>query len=367
MIPIFASWVGLKLSMRPPNKRFPYGYYKAESLAFLFISLFLLFAAVELFSEAYQEWVNPSHTEYDLLLLSVPLISVGVSVFIYIYERKGAKLSNSNSLDANATETLSDIVSSLAIFLGLFMANLGLMDITPLLVFAIGLLIFKTGLENLRDAFYSLMDVAPVPVDQVSKSILEVDGVKGVKDVRIRKAGPMIFGEGTVLIPKTVDMVRAHELSERIGTLLKDRFNIERFTVHYEPYRGERVTLVLPVNRRGKEVKRLLIANHFGRARYLALLRVNENGKVLRHRIISNPYLTRKVRAGLATSKLVERYHPDVVLVRNIGEISFHTLRDALIEVHQVPDGTETVGRAVESYLNGETRLLENPTVIKVK
>lgn len=42
VIPIFASWFGLKISQKKPDEKFPYGYYKAESLATLFISLFIL-------------------------------------------------------------------------------------------------------------------------------------------------------------------------------------------------------------------------------------------------------------------------------------------------------------------------------------
>ena len=37
----FASWFGLKISQRKPTEKFPYGYYKAENLATLFVSFFI--------------------------------------------------------------------------------------------------------------------------------------------------------------------------------------------------------------------------------------------------------------------------------------------------------------------------------------
>ena len=40
----FASWLGLKISQRKPNEKFPYGYYKAENLATFYICLHLVYA-----------------------------------------------------------------------------------------------------------------------------------------------------------------------------------------------------------------------------------------------------------------------------------------------------------------------------------
>jgi cation diffusion facilitator family transporter len=37
----FASFFGLKISQRKPTEKFPYGYYKAENLAALFVSVWL--------------------------------------------------------------------------------------------------------------------------------------------------------------------------------------------------------------------------------------------------------------------------------------------------------------------------------------
>jgi len=71
------------------------------------------------------------------------------------------------------------------------------------------------------------------------------------------------------------------------------------------------------------------------------------------------------VRAGLATSKMIERYHPDIVIVRNIGEISFHTLRDALIEVHKVPNNVNSIKDAVKQFIKHKTTVLTSPTRTK--
>ena len=175
-----------------------------------------------------------------------------------------------------------------------------------------------------------------------------------------------MFGEAIIMIPK-IDIVRAHELSDKIEVGVKKRFGIERFMIHLEPYKGEKWTAVIPVNNKNKDIYKLDIANNFGRAKYLAILKFDKNGKVLSSKLIDNPYLSKKVRAGLATSKMVEKYHPDIVLIKNIGEISFHTLRDALIEVYKLPEDVKTVKDAIQKFVEGSVLLLEKPTTVKEK
>ena len=51
---IFASWVGLKLAERPPTKRFPFGLYRAETMAALLVSSLLLLAGGHLLIESTQ-------------------------------------------------------------------------------------------------------------------------------------------------------------------------------------------------------------------------------------------------------------------------------------------------------------------------
>jgi len=52
---IFASlavYFGLKLSQKKATKQFPYGYYKAETLASLLVSVLIVVAGIEIFIES---------------------------------------------------------------------------------------------------------------------------------------------------------------------------------------------------------------------------------------------------------------------------------------------------------------------------
>jgi cation diffusion facilitator family transporter len=365
VIPIFASWIGLKITLRPADKKFAYGYYKAESIALMFVSLFIIFSSVGLLFQAYNEFVYSMQITFNMSVLLVPLISGGLGIFIYFYEVKGAKISNSQSLMANAQETLFDIFSSFSIFISMILVYFGIVNLNPVLIVLISLMIFKVGFENLKGSFNSLMDIAPLPVNKVENVIKSFKDVKDVMEIKVRKAGPMIFGEAVILIPRPMDLVKSHELSDKIKEKLRTQFMIEKFTIHFEPYKGKHVNIVIPVNEKGK-IDILNISDHFGRAKYLTILTVNrENGKLKKSEIIDNPHLNKRIRAGLATAKMIEKYNPEIVLVKNIGEISFHTLRDELVEIHKIPKDVKNLYSAIRMYLENKTMVLDKPTKIK--
>lgn len=56
----FAVWIGLKLSLRGSAEKFPYGYYKADNLVSLFVSVIILFSGVELVREALMNITDPA-------------------------------------------------------------------------------------------------------------------------------------------------------------------------------------------------------------------------------------------------------------------------------------------------------------------
>ena len=62
-----AVWVGLKISLKNSGKRFPYGYYKAENIIALFVSLLILLSGVELLREGFTGVKIPPELKYQEL------------------------------------------------------------------------------------------------------------------------------------------------------------------------------------------------------------------------------------------------------------------------------------------------------------
>ena len=76
-----------------------------------------------------------------------------------------------------------------------------------------------------------------------------------------------------------------------------------------------------------------LVSDHFGRSPYFLFVNLKKR-KIVGHYFLKNPHKDKKVRAGLNASKLVVKQKSEVLITQEIGEISFHILRDNLVDVY---------------------------------
>lgn len=360
LLPIFASWFGLKFAQRKPTTRFPYGYYKGENLATLAVSAFILYAAWEIFREGYQRLFLISSVKIVSLALIVALVDALVLYFFGNYEIKIGRAIDSQSLKTLGEENKAHVFSSLAVFVGILSAHFKIPYLEGLITIAISLLILKIGLSAAKDAVLALMDVSPSREieEKVAKAIQLVPGVEEFFDLRLRKAGPFIFGETKVGIRKFVDVKRAHEIADKVEKAVKKKVSqIDSFAVHIEPFKSDWQHLAIPVaEKRGLDSQ---VSDRFGRSPYFLFLNLKA-GKIKGFYLLENSYRERPVRAGLAAAKLIAEQKSDVLVTSELGEISFHALRDHLVDLYQAKG--KTAKEVVDYFIAGELNQLEKPT-----
>ncbi len=102
------------------------------------------------------------------------------------------------------------------------------------------------------------------------------------------------------------------------------------------------------------------VERHFGRAAWFLIGTFDDN-RLLDHRVVKNPFQERKVRAGLAVINwLVDEMRISAAILREVGEIAYHTLRDHYVEVFRASDGT--VRDVLDAYAAGQLKHLPEPT-----
>jgi len=362
ILSIVTSWLGLRIAQRKADRRFPYGYYKAENLGTLVVSLLIIFAFWEMFSHGYARLFSFSEIKIPLLALGISLLDALVLFFFGNYEVKVGRETGLQSLTAMGEENRTHLFSSMAVFVGILAAYLGLPYIEGIITIGISLLILKIGLSAAKNSILALMDVSPSEeIEQkVARAIESAPGVEEFFDLRLRRSGPFIFGETKIGIRKFVDVSRAHEIADRVEQEVKKKVpQIDSLMVHVEPFKSEFHHLVIPVEIETKNDLDSPISRHFGRAPYF--LFVNLKGKKIRgYYFLKNPYKNKSVRAGLAASKLVVKQKSEILITKEIGEISLHTLRDNLVDVYQTDK--RTAGEAVSQFVKGRLVSLSKST-----
>gem|GEM_PF-4393427 len=102
---------------------------------------------------------------------------------------------------------------------------------------------------------------------------------------------------------------------------------IEDFRVYVEQEEPKEKIVVVPVME-GK------VSSTFATAPEFAVYRIrNKNAEHIE--TFENPALKKKVRRGLAAAKAVLEKNPYAVIVKNIGEISYNTLKEGLVRIYR--------------------------------
>jgi len=363
----FASWFGLKISQRKPDEKFPYGYYKAESLTTLFVSIFILYAAYELFTEGYSKLFVISELNMPFYALAIASVTAIVSFFLARYMKEAGKKINSQSLIANSKERMTHVLASGIIFVAILLTFFKVPYVEGIIAMFFSLLVLKIGIFTTKDSIFALMDVSPSKeVEDGVKNIINSNaGIEDFEELRLRKAGPFVFGEVKVKIRKSVDVKRAHEISDSIENKIKNEIeDVDSFTIHVEPYETEEQKIVIPIkNKKGLDS---LVMDKFGRSNYFIFITVNKKDKKVKSTYIKeNPYRKKLVKAGLAATKFIVKEKIDILITKDVGEISFHTLRDNLVDIYKAEG--KKVGVVVDNLLKGKLKHIKEPSEDKLE
>jgi len=358
---IFASWVGLKLAACPPTKKFPFGLYRAETLACLLVAAIITLAGIKLLIESISNLANGQGVlHHSIEVLLVALISAVISFGIFVWEKRVGTRLNSQSLLANADESRVDIMTSLVVFFGTGATYFGFAAVELGVSGLLSLLIIWLGLKHGRLALYALLDASLNPDLELRAAEIakQVPGVMGVEQLKLRQAGPFCFGIAHLQFRKSVDVTRAHEVAHEVVRNVRTEIpQIENLTVHLEPYHPEIQTVMIPVTDDHTDAA---VSEHFGRAKYFLFSTVSSKG-VDHAEYMENTACKMPARAALAVIKeALKNRKVDAVLTREIGEIAFHALRDYYVDIYSTPEGN--VWEVLERFVNRDLVRLLKPT-----
>ena len=356
------AWAGLRIAERRPTEKFPYGYYKAENFATFLISLLFLYGGFEVLKESWAKLFSKVSISYAGIALIVPVISAIYGWIISGYFMKVGKRMYSQSLIAISKETKIHIIVAISVFIGILCSYLQIPFVEALVGVGIAFLIFRIAAFTAKDSLYSLMDVSPgEEIEEKIKDVLSsMPSIKEFYDLRVRRSGPFILGEVKLRVKGSIDVKRAHEISDIIEHRLKEEIpNLDSFTIHIEPWEKEMVKLAIPaMNTKGLDSR---ISDVTSRAKYFVFVDVDRKKKsIVSLYVKENTIRKRKTRTGLALARVMKEERVNAIVVRQIGDIAFHSLRDSFITVYLTK--REKVSEALEDYINGRLEALLRPT-----
>ncbi|WP_261717781.1 cation diffusion facilitator family transporter [Streptomyces sp. FZ201] len=206
--------IAFVLGRRAANRRFTYGYGRAEDLAGLVIVLTIAVSAVLAGWVAVDRLLDPRPVEHVPAVAVAALVGFAGNEWVARYRIRIGREIGSAALVADGLHARTDGFTSLAVLLGAGGAALGWELADPVVGLAITAAILLVLRDAAREVFRRVLDaVDPALVDRAEQALLEVPGVRGVGELRLRWIGHRLRAEVAVVVDGETTVRRAHAVA----------------------------------------------------------------------------------------------------------------------------------------------------------
>jgi cation diffusion facilitator family transporter len=199
---------------RAPNRRYTYGYGRAEDLAGIVIVGFITVSAAVAGYEAVQRLLHPAPVHHLVAVAGAALLGfAGNELVARLRIRVGRRI-GSAALVADGMHARTDGFTSLAVLVGAGGVALGWRWADPVVGLAITVAILFVLSDAAREVYRRLMDaVDPAVVDAVEHALHHTDGVRDVGVVRLRWIGHKLRAECEIVVDDGLSLVDAHAIA----------------------------------------------------------------------------------------------------------------------------------------------------------
>jgi cation diffusion facilitator family transporter len=213
----------VRTARKPADSEHPYGHGRAETLAAFAEGVLLLITAAGIAFEAVRRLtlgggtVNPAGYAFALLIATL-VIEAGRAAVL----RRVGRAAQSEALQADATNRLSDVLATVGVLAGLVGVRMGFewADSVAALLVA-GIIARAAGMVAWRSGD-TLIDRAPAGAEkQVRAAIQSVPGVREVRSVRVRRSGPKLLAEASIATARMLSLEAAGALVDEVKQMAR--------------------------------------------------------------------------------------------------------------------------------------------------
>ena len=232
--------IGNVISNKPSDNEHQYGHEKAESIVSFVLALALILVALKIGMNGVESLLNLDKLSVPTFLpLIVSVISIVLKEYQYQITIRVAKRINSSALKADAWHHRSDALSSIAAFVGIGGAMLGIKILDPIASIGVALVVIKVGINIFKSACSELMDSSmdKEDIEAIKNIINAYEKVHGIGIVKSRKYGAVAYIDLTILIDKSETLEGAHDIADKIEAEIIEEYKyIKEVNIHTEPY-----------------------------------------------------------------------------------------------------------------------------------
>ena len=229
--------IGFRLAGKPADEDHPYGHARYEYLTALVVAAMILVIGFELAKSSVEEILAPTEVAFSWLTAAVLLVSIGVKLWMYLFNTKLGKTIDSGALLATAADSRNDCIATAAVLLaGMGQMLLGL-PLDGFFGLGVAVFILYSGACLARDTISPLLgeNASPELRQKIAAYVESKPRVLGYHDLMVHDYGPgQRFATLHVEMDHREDPMFCHELIDKMEWECLREFNIH-LVIHYDP------------------------------------------------------------------------------------------------------------------------------------
>ncbi len=233
MIALLISLGAIMFASRPPTARKTYGFYRLEILAALFNGATLFLITIWIFFHAYKRIINPEPVASGHMLI-VAIVGLLVNLACaYILKTSHGSLNIKSAFMHMMADTFSSLV---VVFGAIIMHYTQWYILDPALSVLICIVILVWSYQLITESVDILLEATPKDVDleNVVKSISELDEIEGVHDVHIWTITSGMYAMSAHIYIKDIMVSETQQIMSNINTLVNEKFSIGHTVIQFE-------------------------------------------------------------------------------------------------------------------------------------
>lgn len=237
---LFASGINfflIRYALKPADKEHRFGHGKAESLAALAQSAFIIGSAVFLLLSSFKLLIHPHPIENIGFGIAVSVISMAITFALVSYQKYVIKRTNNSAIRADMLHYFADFLMNLAVVCALILSWCGFMYADAIFALAIGCYIFYSALKMSFNAIQDLLDKALPDAEnqQIIQIVSSYTEIYGFHDLKTRRSGRMTFVQLHVELDEALPLLEAHRIADSIEKQISAAFQPAEVIVHQDP------------------------------------------------------------------------------------------------------------------------------------
>ena len=175
------GFVGVKMAGKPADEDHPFGHGRIEYISAFIVAFLVIQVGFSLFKTSVGKIRNPEEMTFHLLSVAILILSIGVKLWLGLFNRKLGKRIQSSVMMATAADSLGDVATTSATILSLVVFGVFGWNIDGIVGLIVSVVVMIAGVNIAKDTLAPLIGQAidPKVYREITDFVEKYEGIVG--------------------------------------------------------------------------------------------------------------------------------------------------------------------------------------------